>query len=176
MKYVIPPITKLYLTPTKYPPKKIQMTIFMRYRRQSVPKQCTKLTLSALQYTILCAVHTSVGNLHFAVRSTHHSVQYTLKWSVHTAVCSTHSSDQYTLQCAVHTTVCNTHPLHPLVSSCSSGAQRLPIGNQAVHRQLLITPCETSYNVLCKHSYYRTEYSTQAATNHSLWDVVQCTL
>ena len=112
------------------------------------------------------------------VCSTHYSGHFgsTPQWGVHTTVCSTHSSDQYTLQCAVHTTVCNTHPLHPLVSSCSSGAQRLPIGNQAVHRQLLITPCETSYNVLCKHSSYRIEQSTQAATNHHCDHIAHCTL
>ena len=43
---------KKYWTPTKYPPQKIGKTFFMSYRRQSVPKHCTKLTLSALQPTL----------------------------------------------------------------------------------------------------------------------------
>ena len=46
MQYVIPPIIFLLLTQTKYPTKKIPRTNFMRYRRQSVAKNCTKLTLS----------------------------------------------------------------------------------------------------------------------------------
>ena len=49
MHYVTPPIKIKYFTSTKYPPQKNTEDIFMRYRRQSVQKHCTKLTLSALQ-------------------------------------------------------------------------------------------------------------------------------
>ena len=50
MEYVIPHIKKNIL-PQQNTPQKIRKTIFMRYRQQSVPKHCTKLTLSALHYT-----------------------------------------------------------------------------------------------------------------------------
>ena len=47
---------KKYLTPTKYPNKKIWKTICMRYRQQSVPKHCTKLTVFAL-HCGLCVLY-----------------------------------------------------------------------------------------------------------------------
>ena len=48
MHYVTHSIKIINFTTTKYLPKKIRKTIFMRYRRQSVLKHCTKLALSAL--------------------------------------------------------------------------------------------------------------------------------
>ena len=53
MQYVIPPIKKIYWTPKNTPPPKF---FFIRYRRQSVLKHCTKLTLSALykKWSVYC--------------------------------------------------------------------------------------------------------------------------
>ena len=44
------PFKKKIFDPSKTPHQKIRKPIFLRYRRQSVPKHCTKLTLSALLY------------------------------------------------------------------------------------------------------------------------------
>ena len=50
MHYVNPLLSKFSLPQQNVKTYCIQKTFFMRYRLHSVPKYCTKLTLSTLQY------------------------------------------------------------------------------------------------------------------------------